>query len=313
MWFTTLFTFAYCLCTYPLLRWLQARDEPSAPQKLRHDIYTIISKAQSSNVVDYQLPPRISRKVWDSLGDELAAKERECPYAAGVTDTITLRLDIRNMSTHKRRLCRLGVFDSKWDASFATIMQRGLAEIMTIFNADWGFTQSDEATILINSRVSTSERFEHFFGGRRNKLISLAAGTMSAFVNRELIELARSKGVDYKQVPLLVFDCRMGVWADEPDAFRLLLWRSYDCLVNGLSTAVYNEHKKLATLNSLEKLAWLRENGKLPLPEHQAYGYTLKQGIRTVGAVNQYTGQPLTVTRATVIHVPGNLLTSYNL
>ena len=60
------------------------------------------------------------------------------------------------------------------------------------------------------------------------------------------------------------------------EAQSLLLWRAYDCSVNGVSDAVHNsgnfEGKKDIMKQGMHtKLEWLQENGKLPLPKHQAF------------------------------------------
>jgi len=110
--------------------------------------------------------------------------------------------------------------------------------------------------------------------------------------------------------PLLVFDARMATWACEKDAMELLLWRAYDSRTNGLSCAVYFEEKKLAQLNSTEKIAWLAAHGKLPLPNGQAYGTLLRRTTVERQAMNQSTKKETTITRSVIERVAnGDLLT----
>jgi hypothetical protein len=61
-------------------------------------------------------------------------------------------------------------------------------------------------------------------------------------------------------------------------ARALLLWRSYDCSVNGVSDAVHQtagKTKLIVAKGTWDKLRWLDENNKLPLPSHQACVHTL--------------------------------------
>lgn len=61
------------------------------------------------------------------------------------------------------------------------------------------------------------------------------------------------------------------------EACALLMWRAYDCSVNGVSDAVHHSknvdgRKAMMTQGMREKLRWLNNKGKLPLPKHQAFG-----------------------------------------
>merc|ERR1711988_2007293 len=64
----------------------------------------------------------------------------------------------------------------------------------------------------------------------------------------------------------------------------LLMWRAYDCSVNGVSDAVYHmkgSGKAVQDLGKREKIEWLWQQGRLPLPRHQAYG-TVKVRVKRI-------------------------------
>jgi len=75
---------------------------------------------------------------------------------------------------------------------------------------------------------------------------------------------------------LIAFDARVGHWTNTNDEFALLLWRAYDCSVNGLTDASMQKiGKKMSGKNSGEKLLALHKAGLLPLHPHQACGTTI--------------------------------------
>jgi hypothetical protein len=110
------------------------------------------------------------------------------------------------------------------------------------------------------------------------------------------------------------FDCRLGSWATWEDARALLLWRAYDCAINGVSDAVHHAkgapgRKEAVTQCVPFKLAWLHERGMLPLPEHQAHGTALVRVRRERDGVNPVTGEVVRVVRRVIDPAPpGSLL-----
>ena len=56
----------------------------------------------------------------------------------------------------------------------------------------------------------------------------------------------------------------MGTYKTEEEALSLILWRAYDCGVNGVSDCVYHStipgKKQIVKLNKYDKLKWLKEN-----------------------------------------------------
>ena len=113
-------------------------------------------------------------------------------------------------------------------------------------------------------------------------------------------------------LPDIVFDCRMGVYDTLAEAFKLILWRAYDCGVNGLSSAIYMSGiagaKAIAPKYADAKLQWLHSNNLLPLNDHQAYGTLIQRVKRPVEVTNKLTGIKEIKDKWTLVQHYGNVL-----
>lgn len=132
------------------------------------------------------------------------------------------------------------------------------------------FTQSDEFTIIINKCNNEIDKI---------KLLTESSSKISSKFIKEVIKISSLDKIDL--LPNIAFDARIGMYNTLHEAFELILWRAYDCSINGISQAVYfcgNPGSKLVSLkNSNEKLKYLFENKLLPLSDHQAYGTLFKK------------------------------------
>lgn len=254
----------YVLKFYNLITW---RDN--------YDIYDLIINGTANvKMIDYEFAPYVNKAIWNNEGDYISKKEK-MRQNVGNKQYFTLRLDIKNMSKIKRL-----VFEEKWSNDFANIMKKIALKLAIDLNAKYAYTQSDEISLVFFP--GENENFEYMFGGRHDKLVSLSAAQASSIFNLDVRSMLETKKltIDLKEVPLVLFDCRMGVFDTLKDAFRLILWRAYDCGVNGISDAVFNMEeqeglpgkKKRTGLGTMDKLDILAEYQILPLENHQAYG-----------------------------------------
>ena len=74
-----------------------------------------------------------------------------------------------------------------------------------------------------------------------------------------------------------MFYCRIASFDTEEEALSLILWRGYDCGVNGVSDLIYHcgipgVRKGINKQNTIARLKFLDEHNLLPIPDHQAYG-----------------------------------------
>ena len=114
------------------------------------------------------------------------------------------------------------------------------------------------------------------------------------FTSKFVMELSRAvlaAGGDLEALSGVLphFDCRMGSWSSWEEARALLMWRAYDCSVNGVSDAVHHsnidgkkERQAAMSLGKREKIEWLHRHSMLPLPSHQAYGTVIAKVKRRI-------------------------------
>lgn len=272
-------------------------------------IYDLIETTPIWNTIPqdlYQQSNKISKKIWNTLGNTISQTEKQSVMCAEPEKYITLRFDGNNFSHTLPRLRKAGFIEDGFSQTFATLMQNATKEIMKEFHAIYGFTQSDEITIIIPKCVTIGAT--HNFAGRRDKLETLGASIISQYITRELCKI--------KEIPdniRIIFDCRMAVWDTFRDAFQLILWRVYDCSVNGISTAVANFRapKDICDRDTGVKLKWLEENNKLPLNNHEAYGSFYMKVKKVIETINQKTGEKGETTRGFIEQMEGNVINNF--
>lgn len=252
-------------------------------------------------------PCEVPREAWQVIGDRVTLNEAHPPSAVAGNKWITMRLDGANFSKVLPALRKAGMFadppNDHHSQGFADVMVDLTTELMTAFGACFGYTQSDEITIVIPPQPVVRELQQpHLRNGRAFKLATLAAGRASAgFV-------ARLQGrVDPSECPH--FDCRLAQWDSWEDACDLLLWRARDCVINGVSDAVHRlkseeGRREAMTKGTLWKLRWLSLLGALPLPTHQVSGTALIRRRKTVARVNVHTGETVSKEKWVVEALP---------
>lgn len=110
---------------------------------------------------------------------------------------------------------------------------------------------------------SSQEHYAHMYSGRVQKMGTLAASMAAAVFNVKLQQLIRRRQStvaadnDTETGPyegpvglaadlflsddlLATFDCRVGAFDTEQEAFALILWRAYDCGVNGVQDKMHH-------------------------------------------------------------------------
>lgn len=236
----------------------------------------------------HYLPPHVPKVVWTKLGDFVTERERDTTGCVPGNRWFSLRLDGANFGSTVKSLRRRGVLEPEGFSAFmAAAMQSLLGSLMTKFHAVIGYTQSDELTVFVPpTNLIQGQHQAHERKGRVTKLTTLAAGFATACFNAQLALACTARGVPIEELAAVLphFDCRMGNYASWEEAQGLLLWRAYDCSVNGASDAVHQikgSGRAVQSFGTREKIAWLASHGRLPLPAHQAYG-TLLTRVRRI-------------------------------
>ncbi len=251
----------------------------------------------------YQFSPYIPKNYWNDLGDAVNIKEKQQIYNIDGNKWISLRLDGSGFSKLVKALRRQKIIEKDgFSYRFAKCMQESCIMLMDKFNGVIGFTQSDEIIIFIPpTRVIRGIQEPHNRKGRVCKIATLAAGLVtSKFVTSLLKCIKDDKSLDdnLEDLSKLLphFDCRIACYDSWEEARGLLLWRGYDCSVNGISDAVH--HNKSASNdvkrdNTKVKIKWLYDmylsknsSEKSLIPDHQAYGSLYKKVEREVLGCN---------------------------
>jgi hypothetical protein len=159
----------------------------------------------------HYLPPHVSKKLWDKLGDRINAVEKSTPSHGRVSGErwISLRLDGSGFSKTVKSLRRQGILESQgFSEVFAECMKTCCEELVGKFKAKVGYTQSDEMIVFIPpASVVRGEQQSHERGGRVTKLTTLAASFVTAKFNLQLAKLSQGK-VDELLKIAPHFDCR---------------------------------------------------------------------------------------------------------
>jgi tRNA(His) 5'-end guanylyltransferase len=253
----------------------EVKEEKGCLRDFALEVFDLLKKNEPKEFDGlYTMPPFIPKKIWTRLGDSLKVSESCCIKSVPGDKYITLRLDGNGFSKMIPRLRKAKAFCSGYSDDFGRIMRECCTTLMEQFNSVCGYTQSDEITILIQpARVIRGQQMPHAFNGRVLKLCTLAATHVATLFNFHVSQL-----IPLTPQLLAKFDCRLGCYDTFEEAMSLILWRAYDCGVNGVSDACYHQRGKIAGVKqvlgqpTIQKLNFLKENGILPLPHHQEYG-----------------------------------------
>lgn len=252
----------------------------------------------------------IPRKYWTLLGDQISYLEHEPTMVVRPDQVYTIRVDIMGMSKLKRSLMQsIG----EPIAKYSTTIERAMIETATVlckkFQATMAFTQSDEITLVV--APSDNPNYQHLWGGKRDKIISDAAGLASLTMTMEIQKAATGASA----IIPIQFDARLAIWPSIRKACDLIMWRAHDVGINGVSDAVHQldhidllktgmSRKVAAGLHTDARLEVLAKLDLLPLPEHQAYGTLLYRHKVPYIATNPTNGQQVEIVRWKYAQLP---------
>lgn len=231
----------------------------------------------------YVNSPIISKFIWNLLGDHISRNERSNRDDINPSLFTSFRLDGHGFSKKLLPfLRRHGIIFDGYSDEFEDAMK--LAQIYlskSLPNVICSFSQSDEITVICGpSKIDKNgNRTTIPHNGRFQKYASIAA---SGAASRFTFALAQSKVHcgefhELDMIPAIEFDCRIAQYDSFESAMQLVLWRAYDCSINGISSGVNFNHfhnkKTVQGFNSTKKLKFLHENNFLDgMTNHQLYG-----------------------------------------
>lgn len=256
----------------------------TSKEKNLDDIYEVLNRSKyPDKKYDFVIYPPIIGKtsVWSPLGDKLSKNETILMDIIPLEKYYTIRFDGVNFSTNMKILKRLGILEKGYSEKLELIMVNVTRVLMEqVPDVMIAFTQSDEITLLV-SPCKKNIHGEYIIPDKRRrfvKYLSTLAGKVSTLFNTFLIKqmIIDNNTHLINQLPVLYFDSRIGTYNTFKDALELLLWRSYDCYINGVSSGVVLNNINVSgvkSLNTSEKLDFLHDNGLLQkMTPHQLYG-----------------------------------------
>jgi tRNA(His) 5'-end guanylyltransferase len=180
---------------------------------------------------------------------------------------ICVRLDGKAFHTFTKGLKK------PFDERLSTIMIDTMNFLLDSTNAQLGYTQSDEITLVY---LKTSENQEVNFSGRIQKLTSVLASMATAKFNTEL-----HTKISEKSQTLAFFDCRIWNVPSLQEVAELFRWRHLDAIKNSISIASHTiiGHKNSFKKNSKEKIEIMAKEGVIwdDYPENFKNGtYSIK-------------------------------------
>lgn len=259
-------------------------------------------KIEEMDMNFHYLPPHIPKETWNNLGKCVSSNEKNIPVnQIDGSKWMSFRLDGNGFSNTIKKINRNGVFEGGFSELFADIMKKCTLKLMEKMGGSIGFTQSDEIVIFVPpANITNGVQQQHIHNGRTTKLSTLAAGLVSSIFTLSIAKICNNKNISLEVMlnTVTCFDCRMAQYNTWEEAQALLMWRAYDCSINGISDAVHQTKgqelscpKEIRNSNKLDKLKWLKDNNFLPLHPHQAYGAFYSRVKRRHEGINPKTNK----------------------
>ncbi len=222
-----------------------------------------------------------SKRSHDSLGDRMKAYEAvSTARRAFKGQPLIARLDGKNFHGFTRGLRR------PYDARLTDLMVSTTRELVDVLGAAVGYTQSDEITLAWH--LDADAPGEYPYGGRFQKVDSLAAAHATAHFNRRLPEHLPEKSA---QLP--VFDCRSFAVPNLQEAYHVFLWRQQDATKNAIFMAAQSmySHLELQRKSGQEMQEMMFRKGV----NFNEYSFCFKRGtfVRRVWELRELTSEQL--------------------
>ena len=181
-----------------------------------------------------------------SLNDRMKGYEKDVRVTIPSNSHVIIRLDGRSFSKFCKR------FEKPFDDNFINMMNNTLKHLCyNIQGAKFGFVQSDEISIYFTD--TDNEESQLWFGGRVDKILSIASALATGFFVKECIRLGVQIETNIPQ-----FDCRYVILPSIEEVKNNFLWRQSDCKRNAISMVaqhfITKNLFKVSTSEMLEKL-----------------------------------------------------------
>ena len=213
---------------------------------------------------------------------------------------IILRLDGRGFT----KFTEAAGFEKPFDLGFSGLMRGACDALVTEFDAVYGFTESDEISVLLRREFDLYDR-------EIEKLISISAG----FVSSKFASLAVRDFGWKEELPIAAFDCRIWFAGSQERVVDYFRWRAADAARCGLNSWAYWTLRKKDGLSKAQATSALHGKGPAfksdllfqrgikfnTLPAWQKYGVGFRWEEYDKQGINRKTGAQTTAKRRRLI------------
>jgi tRNA(His) guanylyltransferase len=186
----------------------------------------------------------------DNLGDRMKKYESQTTKTELINlIPVVARLDGKSFSKFTKGLRR------PYDERLSRLMINTTKFLVKEFNANIGYTQSDEISLVF---YNPDPKSQPLFGNRVFKIETTLAAFASVYFNKYLSEYLPEKADKFP-----TFDCRVFNVPNEEEAVNALYWRELDATKNSITMAAsaYYSHKQLMNKNGKVKQEMLFQKG----------------------------------------------------
>ena len=230
----------------------------------------------------------------ETLGDRMKNYELQNEKKIKPYELFIVRLDGKCFSSFSK------YFIKPFDDNFVKAMALTTKDLIEYFEAQTGYTHSDEITLIFNAKCSEEEfpnlNVNHTYDGRIQKILSLTSAYCSTRFNYHIFNIindVKNKTIDYNinllnllQEHKQIFDARILIFNEE-NKYEILnhqIWRVRDCTRNCILTYghTYLGKKIIHGKKTNEILEMLKENvyyniTNEKIPFHLKYGLYCKK------------------------------------
>ena len=187
---------------------------------------------------------------FNTLGDfQKSLEKMEASRSIMPGIPVIARLDGKSFHTFTRGLTR------PFDERLQTCMRETMEYLVDVTNANFGYTQSDEITLVWQNNDRDAD-FQ--YSGKFQKLASLYASHASVkFITSVQAHIPEKKHL------LPVFDARVWQVPSVREVIENIVWRQLDASRNSITMAAqaYYSHKQLHGVGTRKKLQMLSDKG----------------------------------------------------
>lgn len=214
-----------------------------------------------------------------NLGERMKSYEKAYSNQLLPNAMFVVRLDGRGFSKYTKKMG----FKKPFDNDLIQIMQNVTIELIKQTQASFGYTQSDEISL-----VYTPERM--MFNGRIEKICSVFASLTSVLFNLKLAEQYKQNEPEkiVKSNELMpIFDCRVFSVPSKEEALNAVLWRELDAVKNSINVLAQSlfSFKELQNLNGKQlqyKMLTEKDVNWNDLPLEQKRGTYLVRKVKEI-------------------------------